>query len=347
MLLGLRGKEQMGTALGRRLFQTLRGQVLSRCSLTRSPIPPTIVELSRECQNYGQDPSDDLFLIATGFCQLRSERPFFPRESDSESLDREIISRCISLAARLKAWILDLAPDYFPLSILTGTSRADVLGDHYDVYRDVDTAMLLNQHRRFTILVLELTVTRLINLQRQQLLSTAEIALLRDLRQEILSSVGAVCASVPFLMEPGRIEVGISLVWALYLSAQLSPRTVALKRTTRDWMIGRLRAIGSELGLGQAYFLTDVLIRKQEVTEVLYDDQASGENDGDWRDVCTSTESENLVIRSCEAENQAQGLLQPRAVYSNQLDPAECRSLRTSCTTDMHTHPYRCKHPQT
>lgn len=49
-LLDFRGREQLGTPLGRRLFRDSRAQILSQCFLTRSAVPDTVIRLSRECQ---------------------------------------------------------------------------------------------------------------------------------------------------------------------------------------------------------------------------------------------------------------------------------------------------------
>ncbi|KAI1608576.1 hypothetical protein EDD36DRAFT_103910 [Exophiala viscosa] len=272
-LLGLRGKQQLSTELGRRLFEDVRIQILTLCSLTRTPIPQAVLDLSNECWSHVRDPADELVLISTDFWKLRSERPFHPRSSDSETVDREIVFRCTPLLAELIAWRLHLDPGSSPRRVSIIVPRSDVLRGYYDVYEDAWTAALLNQYHRLSLLVQELAVTRLLNLQRKHLLSLNETLQIADLRIDMIAHIEAICASVPYVLETGRIEGGRSLLWPLYICGQLNPKTLPMESGTRDWIVGRLSAIGSGMGVRQALFLKDVLVSQQEVTEVLTQEQ--------------------------------------------------------------------------
>lgn len=273
MLLSLRGKAQLDTSLGRRLFRDLRAQILSRCFLVRSAIPEPLMELSRECQKCDPDPSDSLFVIASDLCQLKSERQFRPQPSDPEFVDRDIVDRCASLTARLEAWGLSLP--WSSQIIPTKRNPEDV------VSHASDAALLADHYRRLTILVHELELTRLLHLDRQQSLAPSDLSRICDLRSDIVSHVNALSAVLPFMLNTRRIEVGLSVVWTLYVVAQLNQAIIDPDTTARDWIVGQLKSAGSGLGLGQACFLADVLIKRQEVTDLLKDDQSGGQDESD------------------------------------------------------------------
>ena len=265
-LLDLRGKDQVHNELGRRFFEALRTQILSHCSLTRSSVPNNVTQLSRECQIYECSPANSLTLIAAKFLALRAERPFHPPFSDSALIDQDDVRRCARLLVELDVWKTSLPPEFSPTSVQV-TSRADVLGHCYDVYRDPRTTDTLNHFRRLVILTHELAINRLLKIQRKGFLSNSQPSLIQELRQAILLNVNAVCASVPFFLESRSVGAGLSLLWSLYVSAQLNGKIVALDHTTIVWIIGRLRNIGVEMGIRQAMFLADVLDKRQEITE--------------------------------------------------------------------------------
>lgn len=234
-----------------------------------------VIELSTECRSYTNNPSpaDGLVLISNELWQLRSERAFHPRASDSESVDRDIICRCASLETQLEAWKLRCSA-LAPSSISIESSRADVLGDYYDVYVDTWTAGVYNQYRRLAILASELAVTRLLNLQRRGVITRQETLKVQSLRLDLIEHVYAICASVPHLLDSGRIEAAKGLLWPLYLAAQLNPNTVPLNSAIREWMIKRLNLIGHERGIRQSLFLVEVLLKREEVTDLLIDNEA-------------------------------------------------------------------------
>jgi len=213
----------------------------------RCPTPATIVLLSGVCKEYRTSPADGLASISNELGQLRSERPFRPKLLDSEFLDRDVIRRCSTLK---------YATD-----------------NHHN---DIWTAGLHNRHRGMVIIVEELAITRLLNLQRKRLATTAEVLQLHDLRHNIVQQVNKICASVPRLLESGSIEVARNLLWPLYMAAQLDPETVRCDGATRDWVLGRLRFIGYETGIRQALLLVEVLSKRQEVSDLLGGNHSGG-----------------------------------------------------------------------
>ena len=278
-LLELRGKGQLKSELGRRLFEHLRTQILQQCSLTRTPLPQTVIYLSRECPKYGRNPADDLVLISANYLKLRAERPFCPLPSDSELVSMDIIHRCKVLAEKLEAWRDNLPTELLPVSVHVSSPNPDVLGNYYDVYHDIWTVGLMNNQRKVTLLVHELAVTRLLHLQRKCLLSVNEVHRIQELRVAALDNIDMICASVPFLLRSGHVEAVTNVLWPLYVSAQMEPRMLNVSSATRSWIVERMRKIGNEMGVKQAIYMADLLVQQQEVTELLTDAQARTEDE--------------------------------------------------------------------
>jgi hypothetical protein len=258
----------MQTAIGRQLFEHLRSQILLRCSLMRRQTPSTIITLSEECKRFGTSSADELASISNEVGQLRSERPFRPHPIDSEYLDRDIIRRCLSLGFKLEAWRSQAAAVSCPGRGAVKVKQ-QASGKSRNVSGDSRAAGLLNRHRGLVILVEELAITRLLNLKRKALATTAEVIQLQDLRHNIIQQVDKICASVPQLLGFGNIESARSLLWPLYMAAQLDPVTVRCDSATRDWMLERLRFIGYEAGIRQSLFLVEVLSKREEVSDLL------------------------------------------------------------------------------
>jgi hypothetical protein len=105
-----------------------------------------------------------------------------------------------------------------------------------------------------------------------------QILQLQNFRLGLNEHVCANCASVPYLLDSGRIEAAKSLLWPLYVAAQLSPRTVTLTGAIREWMIQQLTKIGYEKGVRQSLFLAEVLLKREEVSDLLEEDQTGSED---------------------------------------------------------------------
>jgi hypothetical protein len=270
----------MQTALGRQLFEHLQSQIQLRCSLIRCPTPPTIIALSDECRKFRTSLTDELASISNKIGQLRSERPFRPHPLDSESLDRDIIRRCLSLGFKLEAWRSHAASR----GHVGGKVKKKASGESRSVQGDQLIAGVQNRHRGLLILVEELAITRVLNLERKGLATTAEIIQLRDLRHDIVQQIDKICASVPHLLGSGNIEATRSILWPLYMAAQLDPATVRCDSATRDWMLGRLKFIGHEAGIRQSLFLVNVLSKREEVSDLLGGSHSSGSGGAECMD---------------------------------------------------------------
>jgi len=275
-LLEMRGEEQLDSELGRSLFVQARTQVVAGCYQTRSPIPDVVVNLSRECRHRRADPLEDLNVIISQFCAVRADLPFHPPTTQSESTTREAIAQYTSIAEAFADWHADLPATYHPLTIPGDPANPDILSDHQDVYAELWTANLANNYRANSILVHEALLGQLGFLRFRYSHDLDEVLELEDQawhsRNTVLSLIDAVCASVPDLLQSNLAAAGVGLLWPLYVSAQISPRSTPVPDATRAWMVGRLDTIGNELGVRQATMLAGLLRKETDLSEVMRDE---------------------------------------------------------------------------
>jgi len=274
-LLDLRGEEQLDSEFGRTLFIQARTHIISGCYQTRSFIPEIVVQLSQKCRYRSADPLGSLVLILFHFGKIRAETPFHPPPTQSEFITKATIARCTWITQALAKWHDDLPAGFLPSTVSAGTGSSDILSEHYDVYEDIWTAGVMNSYRTNSILVHEALITQLEFLRDHYSHDLNEILELEDQisysRSTILSLIGAVCASVPNLLQTNFAAAGVGLLWTLYVSAQISPQTAPLDDATRIWIIERLEKIGAEMGVRQATTLATLLHGDIEVTELLKD----------------------------------------------------------------------------
>ncbi len=199
--------------------------------------------------------------------------------TQSESTTRTTIAHCTSVAKALADWYDRLPATFLPSSISAEDVDSNVPSDYYDVYEDVWTASSMNSYRTNCILVHEALINQLDFLRWRHPRDLNEPWSIEERishsRGMILSLVDAVCASVHSLLQSDLAAAGVSLLWPLYVSAQISPRTAPVREATRAWLIGRLEQIGAGMGVCQGTMLAGLLSRKIEVTDALKDESCS------------------------------------------------------------------------
>lgn len=304
-LLELRGKQQLDTEVGRRLFAHVRTQIVNFCLLRRKPIPAAILELS----DVNIAPSIDkqigsvteINAINAQLCKLRARIATISSDSVAESAE-SIISEALSIAANLTDWYAELPQDYFPTStVQIYGPTSEVYSNYYHIYQDQWTATLQNMYRLLLILVHEIILTQIsnmlhrpspeaINHQSYDLHTSSPSYYAAQIQRQIKSSettildlIDLTCASVPFLLDYEHCEAasaapsesprpraagGNAIMWPLYVAAQIS----FVRNATRTWIIGRLEKIGAEMGVQQAAVLVKFLLQHKEVTDLLVED---------------------------------------------------------------------------
>jgi hypothetical protein len=301
-LLELRGKQQLDTEVGRRLFAYLCTQIANFSVLRRQPIPSTILRLSESCpamsEGYQTDIAKKFFAITARHCILRAKIASYPSGTPARCTE-SIISEALSIAADLQNWHSNLPLDYYPTSTVKISSLTpEVFSDHYHIYSDVPTAMVMNNYRILLILLHEIILIQSRHVRSSPIDTNEQNSfnyspppsyiaqLQRQVKRSqdaILNLIEQVCASVPFLLEyeycmkakrtlseprHPRAAGGNAIMWPLYVCAQIS----FVPSSTRAWIIGRLNKIGAEMGVQQAKVMTKILLQRTEVTEVLVED---------------------------------------------------------------------------
>jgi hypothetical protein len=281
VLLELRGEDQLDSEFRRILFTLTRTHIISGCYQTRSPIPDIVVQLSQKyrgqkCDDKSVHQLENLVPIIFDFCNIRSVTPFRPSKSQSEFTTRTVISSLSSMAHALAKWSDGIAAVFAPSIIPTESSDPNILSEHFEIYDDIWTAAYVNYYRTNNILVHEALISQLLFMRDNYRLDVDELLELEDQitqsRSIIMSLVDGVCASVPGLLQSELAAAGVNLLWALYVSAQISPKTAPVRVATRSWIIGRLEKIGTEMGVRQATTLAMILHQQGEVTDLLKDD---------------------------------------------------------------------------
>ena len=158
-----------------------------------------------------------------------------------------------------------------------------MLSEYYHVYDDVWTAAVVNNCNTNHMLVNEALIIQLSYLQDHFARDAAELVELNEsitrARSTVINLVDEVCASVPHLLQSNMAAAGVGLLWALYVSAQISPRAASVHASTRGWIMNRLENIGAELGVRQATTLAGFLREGVKLSQVL--DGSAGQDEGD------------------------------------------------------------------
>jgi len=282
-LLELRGEEQLNTNLGRALFTQTRTHIIAGSVQTKTPLPELVIRLSRKYREATSNPLEDIIPLISHFCQIRSGRPFYPVRNQTESTTRTIISQYTTLSQQMQDWHDQLPSSFSPARKFPQKPSASMLSEYYHVYDDVWTAAVVNNCNTNHMLVNEALIIQLSYLQDHFARDAAELVELNEsitrARSTVINLVDEVCASVPHLLQSNMAAAGVGLLWALYVSAQISPRAASVHASTRGWIMNRLENIGAELGVRQATTLAGFLREGVKLSQVL--DGSAGQDEED------------------------------------------------------------------
>ena len=237
------------------------------------------------------------------FCNLRSEYPFHPPASQTKKTTMYVVSCALDIINDLEDWYDETPSDFRPTQAFVPAPTTEVLTDTYHVYPDLWTVTFTNAYRTYLILLHEVVLSQLAflhgcntrfppsvdsstpnpapvasaaNRQHDEIDEQMEVS-----RSTIQQATNDICASVPYHLNydpksyfPSvpKTAAAEALVWPLYVCSQLSPKHVYIPNTTRSWMVGRLQTVGAETGVMQATMLAQILLEKQEVTDLLVDE---------------------------------------------------------------------------
>ena len=203
---------------------------------------------------------------------------------DDYSNPRRVILDMLELENDSAAWISDYRDTYAYTTSAIREVCEDVYSDNFHVYAGLHAALLSNNHRIMRIFVHEMIVCQIAALYYQ---TYVPLDPMPDINTSSLKNVDLplnfaytdqfhashlllislaedICASVPYCLNfhlhgsdwddvkpPVAAFRGNSLLWALHTVAQLNCANPRM----RAWSIGRLKKIGSTMGIRQAEFL--------------------------------------------------------------------------------------------
>lgn len=145
-LLEVRGKEQLQSELGFRLFTLTRSHIYTYCVHTSTPLPETVLALSELTRHSACGKEDlihtQLTNISVELLSLRADI------ATTKFLQPEaIISRALSTANNLLQWRASLPASLLPTTVTLHDSSPEVHSNYLHKYRDLFTATLLNHYR--------------------------------------------------------------------------------------------------------------------------------------------------------------------------------------------------------
>jgi len=280
-LLQLRGKDQLKSPIGYRLFVHLRSQVITNCLQRHATVPAIFVEWSKfalEYETSEQASVTALALINTKFCNLRASMSSFRDYSDS----KYIVAAACEIDAELAIWATHCQMNYIYSTVTIQERSKEVFSDHYHVYTNLWIATTWNYYRAVRILVNEIILTQLGHLceiNPDEPPPTFEESLAYQTQYlssntTILQLMHDICASVPYFLGYHSVSSGYGempqhnksisgnlLLWPLYTAAC----TAMVSEMMRDWVVDRLRQIAEIMGIRQAAPLAHVLTLRKDI----------------------------------------------------------------------------------
>lgn len=224
-----------------------------------------------------QNPSTHLAMCIYKICRVRAAVPELlvgdlTQQSTQQRLV-QVLHQGISMDAELQSWSDRMSEPYRykELCIADGprqrtSNLLPMQPSNVHVYHDIWVASLWNHYRFARIRLLETLVdceSRLGSPGNPETRLQESSSSRRNWNETIVKMVDDICASVPFLM--GDIDVqgnlnrgssgialgGYSLLWPLHVAS--SARIIGADQ--KAWIKGRLRHLGTVMGINQAHLL--------------------------------------------------------------------------------------------
>jgi len=270
-LLKMRGKGQVDTELGRKIYGQVSMNLRVSCAQRETTLPKDFLDLEEELLPVLEetDPMIHFFFIIDGFSQLRQAARV---EIDSGCLTTSTIDRALRFDQQLTD-IMETTPvvlRYKEIKI-PGPEKI-VLGNIYHEYRDHRLAQRWNALRMMRLLFNEhihLHMSRIISVDPNNIQPSTTSYLLQELaRRNVEEMAREICASVPQFCKRDAngilpVTPAAFLLWPLAIAGQneFSPPEV------HAYAIERLRFLGEEARLPQGVWAAEMLEDKKQHME--------------------------------------------------------------------------------
>ena len=287
-LVTLRGKEQLESEIGLKLFYHLRTQILIGCLHRRVAVPENVIQWSElACaQNPQSTPENQLVDILFRFNNWRANK----LNSFTDYRDPfKTIEVALDFDNEMAEWLILYQLDYAFTCASVQTKTDDVFADYYHVYPDVFTASVWQHFRCVRIIINEIIVTQIAALYYQNLdspgspptkvdtASSKDVSLPPDFpfaknfyaSQALITSITHdICAAVPYYLNyhiygsdwsnpehPPPAGNGNLLLWPLFCVGQLQ----VVSPLMRTWAVQRMRKISEVMGVKQVGMVGDLI----------------------------------------------------------------------------------------
>ncbi|RFU24018.1 hypothetical protein B7463_g12321, partial [Scytalidium lignicola] len=293
-LLYLRGKEQLQTYTGRKIFIQLRSQIIVHALQRRARVPDFVTEWSLSNLQHETDEhliANHLCLLTIECCNLRATMTSMHDFTNSFA----IVSAALELDSTLEIWA---AENPYVYNIVPLKTRTDsVFADYYHTYPNILVATSWNTYRSVRILLNELLLAQMGYLISQEAKSmttpppdeteahfTPSLSpdssstspsstskyrsLMRRSHAVLVHLTQDICASVPFYLgdpappssllqppPPPRAAGGNLLLWPLFMAACTNMTSDLM----RSWVMQQMEKIAEDMGIRQAQALAILL----------------------------------------------------------------------------------------
>ncbi|ETI21996.1 hypothetical protein G647_06066 [Cladophialophora carrionii CBS 160.54] len=267
VLARLRDPAQLNTYIGLRLSVRLFTNMLISCVAANAPIPPALIKLRTELQAHmhRDDPKWRVSGLVMKYANFRGAL------QGGLLSHAEILKRAKKLDGEFSSLARDLPPCWISQRVALRKPSSAVLEQYYDVYPDYFTAQTCNVIRMMRILLNDLI--------RHTYLKTVAASGYPDpqglnvgFASHIIDSMAKeICAAGPQFSgiteahngpsdaSPSRRMHCYTLLFPFYVAAlSASPKT-----GVRDWVIRRLRAMATDLGIKNAVSVAEMLERRE------------------------------------------------------------------------------------
>ncbi|KAH8803513.1 hypothetical protein F5884DRAFT_805746 [Xylogone sp. PMI_703] len=283
-ILYLRGKEQLQTNTGYKIFTQLRTQIMIHALQQHTRIPDFITQWS--LANLQHEAGEDLALsklcqLSIRVCNLRATLSSLYDFTNSHA----VISAALELDSALEIWATENPYSYDTVPLKTRSNS--VFADYYHVYPSIQTATTWNSYRSVRIILNSLLLPQIEHLINEDPIPIEDnfrdpLSASNKYRTFILRSrnilvelAQEICASVPFYLGDSTLSDtgsnclhsptpcaagGYFLLWPLFVAACTS----MVSEVMRTWVIEQLKMITDVMGIKQAGTLAYLLCLRSD-----------------------------------------------------------------------------------
>ena len=271
VLLRLRGRQQLKTKLGLRMFKQVIVSIIASCIQHEVPIPAHIITLQGYAmESLGDNPAWRFLDTTMRFANLRASI------KDGSLIDRdEIIDAAMKVDDDLVKWCETTPLQWRYETLFTDADPALVYEGYYHLYQDHHKAHVWNSVRMSRICLCQIIVGQILRYDSPpgSPILPDHTALIQLSANTVARMASEICASVPqFTEQPvssstqeaglgssDNVAGGYFLLWPLFIVGTLPD----LPDSLHQWVIERLLFIGHSKKIPQAIHVAEMLGRKE------------------------------------------------------------------------------------